>query len=245
MKKGQIAVITDAGNPAGEAIARKLEDAGVMVFRNYPQELPDGNPERTDEGYRFDTCSEREMKDFLGIIRERAGYVSFLVHTDNVVFRSGLADITEEEFRNCINRNAKSAFITTRVFGRHMAENGGKAILYLSTLHDEKPTGCAFAYSTAKGAVKMLCREMALFYGRKGIRVNLIEMDCTAENEVLFDSRIIPFNYDTVTKVPLHRLAVPEDFAGAAAFLLSEEAGFVNGAEIRVDGGHLLYYGDR
>jgi glucose 1-dehydrogenase len=52
-------------------------------------------------------------------------------------------------------------------------------------------------------------------------------------------------HYDSATKIPLHRTAVPGDFAGVAAFLLSEDAAFINGAEIRVDGGHLLYYGDR
>jgi glucose 1-dehydrogenase len=245
MEKGQIAVITDAFSPAAEAIAERLEKEGLTVFRNYPRGLPQGLDINPDSCFRYDTCSEAAMKEFLGVINDRAGHVNFLIHTDNVVFRSNISEITEEEFKSCMNQNAKSAFITTRVFGQHMAEHAGKAILYLSSLHDEKPTGCAFAYSTAKGAVKMLCKEMALFFGRKGIRVNLIEMACIKEEEYLFDSKIVPLHYDSATKIPLHRTAVPGDFAGVAAFLLSEDAAFINGAEIRVDGGHLLYYGDR
>lgn len=241
----RVAIITDASHPAAEAVAKKLEDNGIVVVRNYPAGLPEGLSEDKGFYYSYDTCSPKEMEQLLGSAAEKAGNVKYLIHSDNYIYRSSIEDISEEDFKTTVDRNAKSAFISTKVIANGIARNGGGAILYLSSLHDEKPTASAFAYSVGRGAVKMLSKEMALYFGRKGVRSNLIEMDYTKEQEELLDSMISPFNYDAGTKIPLRRLAKPEDFAGLAWFLLSDEASFINGADIRVDGGHLLYYGDR
>lgn len=242
---GRVAIITDASHPAAEAVAKKLENNGVVVVRNYPAGLPERLSEDKEFYYAYDTCSQKDMEQLLSLAVEKAGNVKYLIHTDNYIFRSSIEEISEEDFKTAVDRNAKSAFISTKIIAKAIAENGGGAILYLSSLHDEKPTASAFTYSVGKGAVKMLSKEMALFFGRKGVRSNLIEMDYTKEQEELLDSMISPFNYDAGTKIPLRRLATPEDFAGLAWFLLSDEASFINGADIRVDGGHLLYYGDR
>lgn len=244
LKSGKVALITDSSHKVMKAIIKRLENEGVIVIKNYPD--TDEEQYKLDNySYTFDTCSLSDMNNLLDRILERVGGINYLIHSDNVVFTSSIEEISEENFKNILDRNAKSAFITTKVFGEHMAKRGEGAIVYLSTLHDEKPTGSAFAYSVGKGAVKMLCKEMALFYGRKGIRANLIEMDCIEEDQVLFDSFISPFHYEAASRVPQRRLAKSEDFVGAVAFLLSEEANYINGAELRIDGGHLLCYLDR
>jgi len=234
------ALITDASHPAAEAIALKLEKEGIVVIKNYPY-----MPSKADKDFSFDTSSLQEMKNLIDAIVAAKYNLNFLIHTDNAIMRSNIEDISEQLFKEVMDYNAKSAFITSKVFGEYIAQNSGGSIVYLSTIHDEKPTGCAFAYSVAKGAVKMLCKELALFYGRKGIRVNLVEADYMLEQKKLLDSFLSPFNYDAETKIPLRRLVTAEDIAGVVSFLISEEAAFVNGETIRVDGGHLLYYGDR
>lgn len=239
----KVAVITDASTPVAEAIARRLEKQGMSVVRNYPS----GKIKDKDVNHSFElsTCSEIEMRQLLDTIVADIGTITALVHTDNAIFPSSIETIAEEDFKRTLDINTKSAFITTKVFGGYMGDHGSGAIVYLSTIHGEKPTGCAFAYSVGKGAVKMLCKEMALFYGRKGVRTNILEVGLTEDQRDLLDSTISPFNYDAETKIPLKRLANAENFAGAAVFLLSEDAAFINGAELRIDGGHLLYYGDR
>jgi glucose 1-dehydrogenase len=245
LKSGGVALITDASHKVAEAIAVRLEAHGVTVIKNYPEGRIEGQGSSDDNSFTFNTCSLSQMKELLNRILQKVEGIHFLIHSDNVVFTSAIEEISEENFKNILDRNAKSAFITTKVFGEHMADRGQGAIVYLSTLHDEKPTGCTFTYSVGKGAVKMLCKEIALFYGRKGIRANLIEMDCIDEDEALFDSFISPFHYDAASRIPQRRLAVPEDFVDAVIFLLSDEAKFINGAELRIDGGHLLCYSDR
>jgi NAD(P)-dependent dehydrogenase (short-subunit alcohol dehydrogenase family) len=178
-------------------------------------------------------------------ILEQKHDIRALVHTDNVIFRATVEEIPEKDFFACVDRNAKSAFMTTKVFAEEIAKAGGGSVVYLSSVHGEKPTGVSFAYSVGKGAVKMLCREMALFYGRKGVRCNVVEMDATCETAPLLDSTIVPFNYELERKVPLGKATRPEDFAGAVAFLVSDDAAQVNGADLLVDGGHLRWYLDR
>ncbi|AEE97271.1 SDR family NAD(P)-dependent oxidoreductase [Mahella australiensis] len=245
MEVNRTALITDASHPAAAAIAARLKDEGITVINNYPHRSNKGVIEKTDNNYSFDTWLLADMKMLLDMIISRTGGVDHLIHTDNAILRSKLEDMSEQDFKRAMDYNAKSAFITTKVFGEHMAQKGDGTIVYLSTLHDEKPTGCAFAYSTAKGSVKMLCKEIALFYGRKGIRANVIEADYMEEQRELLDSLLSPFNYDAETKIPLKRLVKAEDIAGVVSFLISKDAVFINGADIRLDGGHMLYYGDR
>lgn len=241
----KVALITDASHPSAASIAEKLESKGIVVVKNYPRLDKKGPMEGKPNSFAFDTWSYDDMSRLLEMIVEKIGNVNYLVHSDNVIFRSTIEDISEDDFKKVLDYNAKSAFMTTKVFAEHMAQNGGGAIVYLSTLHDSKPTGCAFAYSVGKGAVKMLCKEMALFYGRQGVRANVVQMDYIEEQTELLDSHISPFNYDATTKIPLRRLAKPDDSAGIVSFLLSDEAAFINGTDVRVDGGHLLYYLDR
>jgi NAD(P)-dependent dehydrogenase (short-subunit alcohol dehydrogenase family) len=238
-------LITDASHPVAQAIIARLEREGLTVIKNYPRDTGKEIVGLSRDSYAYNTWILKEMNELLENIIKNIGNINYLVHTDNVVFRGLIEQTSEEDFKKALDYNTKSAFITTKVFGEHIAQNGGGAIVYLSTLHDEKPTGCAFAYSVSKGAVRMLCKEIALFYGRRGVRANVVQMDPIKGEERLFDSLISPFNYDASTKIPLRRLARPEDFAGVVSFLLSDDAVFINGADIRVDGGHLLYYFDR
>jgi glucose 1-dehydrogenase len=241
----KVALITDGSHPSAASIAEKLESEGIIVVKNYPRSEKKGPLEGEPNSFAFDTWSFEEMSKLLELIVEKIGNVNYLVHTDNVVFRSSIEEISEDDFKRVLDYNAKSAFMSTKVFAEHMAQNEGGAIVYLSSVHDDKPTGCAFAYSVSKGAVRMLCKEIALFYGRQGVRANVVQLDPVEEQVELFDSLISPYNYDAATKIPLRRLAKPEDCAGIVSFLLSDEASFINGADVRVDGGHLLYYFDR
>ena len=241
---GKVALITDASTLAAEAVAKRLEKDGMRVLRNYPDGLPAdaaGKPDCSD----FPTVTLASVQALSHWANQTAGRLDSLIHSDNVIFRASVEDISEEDFMNHVDRNAKSAFLCTKVLAEDIAKCGGGAVVYLSSLHDEKPTGCAVAYSAGRGAVKMLCKEVALFFGRKKVRCNVVEMDTTLETEAQLDSMLIPFNYDAGSKVAMRKPTAPEDFAGTVAFLVSDDAAHVNGADIRVDGGHLLYYGDR
>ncbi len=240
------ALITDAGTKAAEAVARRLEKDGFLVIRNFPSGFPI-NLEGLDVQHccAYETHRLSAVQEMLAWLGDMNVQLRVLVHTDNVIFPKKVEDISEGDFQYYVDRNAKSAFMTAKVMGEVIAKNGGGSIVFLSSLHDEKPTGVAFAYSAGRGAIKMLCKELTLFYGRKRVRCNLVEMDTTLETAELLDSLLVPFNYDIKSKIALRRVTEPEDFAGTVSYLVSDDAAQVNGAEIRVDGGHLYHYGDR
>ena len=206
LKSGQ-ALITDASNKPAEVLAKRLEVEGITVIRNYPEGFLKEEDKNNPLNVSYDTCSLAEVEKLLADIVDKVGKIDYLIHTDNVIYRAKVADISEDNFKKIYNRNAKSAFLTSKVIGEHIANNGGGCILYLSSVHDEKPTGCAFVYSISRGAIKMLSKELGLFFGRRGVRVNLIEMDIIKENEEILDSTISPFNYDVITKIPSQRFS--------------------------------------
>ncbi len=238
-------LITDASHPAAQTIADRLHHKhNYNVVMNVPP-LETTDNDRGQDGLRYDTCSLAAVQDMLNAVSEGFGRLSHVIQSDWSIVRQDLENITEQALKQCLERNAKSAFLVSKVFGQYLADNGGGSLLYLSTVHAQKPTGAAPGYSMGHGAVQMLCREMALFYGRQGVRANLLQLDALDVQTALLDSTRTPFQYDVGTKVPLGRSSQPLDAAGAAAFMLSQEAGFINGADLIVDGGHLLYFRDR
>ena len=166
--KHKVVLITDASQPAAGPIIKRLEKENLTVVKNYPRTGKKGRIDGEENAYAYDTWVLDDMEELLENIVKDIGPVNYLVHTDNVVYRALIEEISEEDFKQTLDYNTKSAFITTKVFAEHIAQNGGGAVVYLSSVHDEKPTGCAFAYSAGKGAVKMLCKEMALFLVGKG-----------------------------------------------------------------------------
>lgn len=115
-------------------------------------------------------------------------------------------------------------------------------IIYVSTIHAEKPTGSAFTYSIAKGAVKMLSKEASLVLGRYGVSVNTIELGPLPSDNAIFQSTLSTLYDDYEYKVPNALLGSDEDLAELVAFLSSDYSRYMNGADIRLDGGFLLHY---
>lgn len=241
----RVALISDASLPAAEATAARLARDGLRVLRNYPDGLPDGIAGTDSDHAAFPDVRLADVEALADWAYGRAGHIDHLIVSDNVIFPMPVETISEEQFATFVDRNAKSAFLLSKVFGMRMAADDGGTVTYISSLHDDKPTGCAVAYSAGRGAVQMLSKEMALFLGRKGMRCNLVEMGTTRDIAPALDSHISPFNYDIDTKVPLGKLPGPEDCAAAVAWLISDDAAAVNGASLRIDGGHLLRYLDR
>jgi glucose 1-dehydrogenase len=177
-------------------------------------------------------------------IGQRFGRLDILVHNHNVVERVRVEDCGESTYQRLLDANAKTAFLCTKVLGGWMAETGGGRIVYVSSIHGEKPTGASFVYAVAKGAVKMLCHEAALELGRHGVRANLIEMGPVAGDDERFASEITDIYRDYRYKVPFAELGTYDDLAHLVWFLALDESRFLNGSAIRLDGGFVLHYMD-
>jgi len=193
----------------------------------------------------IDPASKQQVDGFVEDVMHAFGKIDALVHGNNDVRRLSLLECTDDEFMRAMDVNAKSAFLFTQAAGRRMKDARAGHILYMSTIHDEKPTGAAFAYSISKGAVQMLMREAAVDLGVYGICVNSIGCGPVEGDDILYESDISKLYENLDARIPMRHVGTPEDFASLALFLCGDENRFINGEDIRVDGGFLLNYGTR
>ncbi|MCY0875352.1 MAG: SDR family NAD(P)-dependent oxidoreductase [Firmicutes bacterium] len=248
----KVAFITDASSPSGQAVARRLAADGYALALHDASSAPrSANQSAAIDASRVTAMrtsgpltSLEAVQKVTDQVVQALGPIDVLVHNPEQVVRVPVELCTEEQFQSAVDDHVKSAFFCTQHIGAQMAAREQGQILYVSSIHDEKPTGSAFLYSIAKGAIKMLCREAALSLGRHGVRVNVIEMGPIAGDDERFASDISDLYVNYETKVPSAQLGTVDDLAHLIGFLVSDEARYLNGADVRLDGGFLLHYMD-
>lgn len=244
--------IADADSASGKALIAKFGRADTDLILN--SLLSDKEWEELLASCRAagsrvhvtnaDLCSSRDLSVMLDQAEEQIGPIDVMIHNCGVIRPAAVETCEEALFVEMMQANAKSAFFCTQAIGKRMAARGGGSVIFVSSIHSEKPTGASFAYSASQGAVKMLAHEAALFLGRHGIRVNVIEMGPVEGSDVCFRSDLSGL-YDSYRyKVPSAKLGTLWDLAELAFFLSQNESSYLNGADIRLDGGFLMHYMD-
>jgi NAD(P)-dependent dehydrogenase (short-subunit alcohol dehydrogenase family) len=146
-------------------------------------------------------------------------------------------DIPDDDFAKVIDTNLKSTHIGCQVFGAHMAEHGGGAILNIGSVSADKPLSRVFIYSASKAAVVNYTKNVARELAPKGVRVNVLcpgFFPAEQNKKILSPERIASI----MGKTPMGRFGNPEELLGAAILLCAPVAGsFITGAEVYVDGG--------
>ena len=248
--QNKIVFITDSDSSSGKAVLSRLSQNGAhFILNSYS-----GGVELTRElalireaglqaiVVNIDLGKSAVVADMLQFAEQQLGKVDVLIHNNNAVYPGSVEHGEEELFLQSLAVNAKSAFICTQAVGKQMREKQAGKIIYISSIHAEKPTGSAFTYSLSKGAVKMLSKEAALVLGRFGVSVNTIELGPMEGDDKLFQSSISTLYNEYEYKVPNAVLGRNEDLAELVLFLASDEARCINGSDIKLDGGFLLHY---
>lgn len=246
----KIVLITDADSPTGTAMIRRFADEGAHFILN---SISGGGSITSELAYcesvqakarvvTADLWRGSEVASMLAEAEREIGSVDILIHNNNRVLPASIEACDEDTFTNVMNYNAKSAFLCTQAVGKQMCAKQSGKIVYISSIHAEKPTGASFVYSVSKSSLKMLAREAALELGRYNINVNTIEVGPVAGDNETFKSGLSTLYEDYTYKVPRAELGTPEDIANCALFLATDEARFINGADIRLDGGFVLHY---
>lgn len=236
-----VAFVTNVDHPWGKAVAEELLVQGYRLAVN-SAEGRSGPSGAMGLQVRLDdpSCVEQAAV----AIASTLGPVDVLIHTDQVVERTTLRGCDPALVDRQLQANLYTAFWCTQVFGHRMAQRRQGHLLYVSSIHDEKPTGSAAIYAMAKGALKMLAHEATVALGGTGVHVNLLEVGAMVGDEGQFGEGMSPL-YENFAQKVIGREAGRLTAVGAAvASLLSEGVDFVHGADVRVDGGLLLYYGD-
>ncbi len=240
---GQTAVVIGGAGVLGGALCAGLVQAGARVI--VADLTEEGCRARVEElrklSGRADWClvdvtSRAALEKLLERAIELAGRVHMLINCAGVNFGSPFFDHPEEQWDRIMAVNLKAVFQACQVFGRHMVEHGGGAILNIGSVSSHLPLSRVFAYSASKAGVLNLTRNIAQELAAQGVRVNAI---CPGffpaeQNRRLLDQERI----DNIMRgTPMRRFGEPEELVGAALLLLSPAGRFITGTHINVDGG--------
>lgn len=237
----KIAIITGAARGMGAATARMFAREGATVIVADVHES-DGQAVATELGssswfHRLDVSVENEWQEFVAIAMARHGRIDVLVNNAGIVHFSLIDQLTEKDFDRVLGVNLKGAFFGIKHVGRVMKAARRGAIVNISSVDGTRGANALSAYSASKWAVRGLTRTAALEYGPLGVRVNSVHpggIDTAMGNPLQLrgDERHADYRL-----VPLRRIGEPAEVAAASLFLCSDEASYISGAEVLVDGG--------
>jgi 3-oxoacyl-[acyl-carrier protein] reductase len=246
----KIAIVTGAGSGFGRGIAQRFAREGAMVVVN---DVNAANGERTvadivDAGgsARFcggDVAVDADVRHLVEFALAAYGGIDIVVNNAGTTHRNQpMLEVTEEQFDRIYQVNVKSLFLTARYVVPHFRARRNGVFITIASTAGVRPRPGLTWYNGSKGAAIVTSRSMAAELAPDNIRVNVIN-PVAGETAMLADF----MGQDTperraqfVASIPLGRLSQPSDIATAAVFLASDEAAFITGACLEVDGGRCV-----
>ena len=237
---GKRCLVTGGGSGIGRAVAHRFaaEGAAVVVSGRRRQALAE--TARTHEAITIqpgDVASPEDARAMVEAVVERHGALDVLFHAASVLRRyERLEETTDEEWARDLATNLTGTFHVCRFAIPRLVESRGTMILVASQLAHVGAPGYA-TYCTTKGGVLALTRALAGDLGPSGVRVNALSPG-VVETDMAYVGRDFAAMRDEVAAtIPLRRVGTPEDIAGPAAFLASDDAAWMTGHSLVVDGG--------
>jgi NAD(P)-dependent dehydrogenase (short-subunit alcohol dehydrogenase family) len=242
--QGRVAIITGGGSGLGRVLAHSFaaEGAAVVVADMVGQRATTVAGEISEAGGRSlaqttDVTDAADVEVMVGAARDAFGSVDILVNNAAKATDADFLDLSEEAWDEDVAITLKGSFLCSQAVLADMTENRSGVILNISSVNALAYFGNE-AYSAAKAGVLNLTRSLAVRYGPLGVRVNAIAPGTLRtpawEKRRQKDPRV----FERASKwYPLGRIGEPEDVAGAALFLASDEAAWISGAILPVDGG--------
>ena len=237
--QGKLTLINGVGGNIGLASARRLSELGATLAVS---DVDAQVAERAAAELRCPslTADIREAADCQRLVQDvvaRLGRLDVLVNTAGQSSFGSVLEMSEQAWRLEIDTNLTGSFLVAQAAARAMVAvgNGGRIILFGSTAAESARAG-GVSHCASKAGVLMLTKVMALELGQHGITVNAVSPGLVPHPGQASDST---YREAFKTMVPLGRLGRPEDVAGAVAYLASDEAAWVTGEVLHVDGGFL------
>ena len=246
--QGKSIIVTGSGGGIGEGIARRLADEGASVIVN------DINPAmgekvaadiRAQGGqaafFAADVTSSADVKALVDFAVQRNGKLDVMVNNAGWTHRNQPAlDVSEDEFDKCYAVNVKSIYLSTIHAVPHLRANGGGSFIDIASTAGVRPRPGLTWYNGSKGAVITTSKSLAAELGPDNIRVNCINpvmnpftgLGTSFAGGELTEERLARFR----STIPLGRFSTALDVANAVLFLASDEAAFVSGVCLEVDG---------
>ena len=238
---GKVALVSGSSQGIGKGIVERLARDGARVVVNYvgnveaAQTVVKGIIERGGEAVAMgaDLSRVAEIETLFEKTLAHYGSLDILVNNAGIATLKALPEITEEEFDRVFGLNAKGTLFMLKGAAKSLKDGGSIVNIASSTV--DFPTEGAYIYAGSKAAIKKYTQVAALELGKRGIRVNTVTPGVT---ETPMSSKLPEsFTRPTIESSPFKRLGKPEDIADVVAFLVSEQARWITGQDILVNGG--------
>lgn len=243
--EGKTALVTGANTGLGQGICVALAAAGAKVAgvaRRSCEETADIISKASGSFTEIivDLSSPDAVSQIMDSVRSNNLYVDILVNNAGIIKRCDAAEVTESDWDDVININQKLVFFLSQSFARQWIENktGGKIINIASMLSYQGGIRVP-AYTASKSAIYGLTKELANEWAKYNINVNAIAPGYMETNNTSALRKDEDRSSEILGRIPAGRWGTPKDIAGAAIFLASEAASYINGFTLAVDGGWL------
>ena len=240
----RIALVTGGMGGLGEAICAKLAAMGMTVVVTYSPgntKYKEWLKEMADHGLKFhafpcDVSDFDSCAKMVGQVAKDIGPIDVLINNAGITRDMTFKKMTKADWDAVMNTNLDSVFNVTKPVVDGMVERGWGRVINVSSVNGQKGAFGQTNYSAAKAGMHGFTKALAYEVARKGVTVNTISPGYIGTKMVLaipkdvLDTKIVP-------QIPLGRLGKPEEVAGLCAYLASDEAAFVTGANIAINGG--------
>jgi glucose 1-dehydrogenase len=259
--QGKVAIVTGGSSGIGQAIAIRLGEEGVNVAINYvgPPEGAEETKEAIEHGLqmclkacaesgtrpmlvRADVSKEDEVAQMFEQVAAEYGHIDFLVNNAGIQIAADTENLPVRDFDKVLGVNLRGAFLCAQQAVRQFLAAGRPGVIVnVSSVHQLIPKPRFVGYSVSKGGMQNLTRTLALEYASRGIRVNGIGPGATVTpiNRSWIDDPVKRAAVES--HIPMRRAGDAEEMAAVTAFLCSDEAAYITGQTVFVDGGLTLY----
>jgi gluconate 5-dehydrogenase len=238
--EGQVAIVTGATSGLGLEIAKGFARCGARVYVNgRRREVAEAAAASIPNAAAlcFDVADHHQREAAIARVTDREGQLDILVGNAGIRDRRPLDQISPEDFAALMDVNLTANFALAKLAAPYMIENGSGRLIFVTSAAGPQAAAANASYTASKGGLAALVRALAVELGPHGICTNAISPGFFATE---FNAALAAHPraaYITEKRIPLRRWARPEEIAGAAVFLASAAASYINGHTLAVDGG--------
>jgi len=249
--KDKVAIVTGGGSGFGEGIVKRYAKEGAKVVVNDVNRQAGDRVAREIEAaggealfVKADVASNSDVKAMVEATLDRYGRLDIMVNNAGITHKNRpMTEVTEEEFDRIFAVNVKAVYLSALHVVPVMQKQGGGSIITTASTAGLRPRPGLTVYNSSKGAVITMTKSMAVEFAPHNIRVNCLcpVIGLTGLTELFMGQPDSPeIRQKFLGSIPLGRMSTPEDLAAAALYLASDEASFITGVALEVDGGRCI-----
>ncbi|MFF2588085.1 SDR family NAD(P)-dependent oxidoreductase [Peribacillus butanolivorans] len=244
--KDKVAIVTGGASGIGEATVRLFAEEGAkVVIADFSERGKDISVELNTNGYntlfvKTDVTNEEDIKQMINETVNKYGKLDIMYANAGVADDAPAHELSYEKWKRTIDINLSGVFLSDKYSIEQFLKQGtGGVIVNAGSVHSFVGAPNPTAYSSAKGGVKLLTQNLCTAYAKDGIRINAV---CPGYIDTPLLASVDPQTKEYLVSLhPQGRLGKPEEIAKAVLFLASDDASFVNGTTLLVDGGYTAH----